>query len=120
MHIDVKTSGETTFLEFEGECTIESAREMKAALVDALCNTNELILELAKVTAADLTLFQLICATHRATWNTNKRFSLGSGKSEAFSRLAEKAGYKRKIACHRDTVPQCLWTEAIMDGGQKG
>jgi len=119
MHIDVKTSGNTTYLEFEGECTIESAHEMKAALMDALCNTSELVLELEKVTAADLTLFQLICAAHRATWDTGKTFSLGSTKSDAFTRIADRAGYKRSIPCHRNTVPKCLWTEAIMDGGKK-
>lgn len=116
MHVDLKRSSGKTFLTFQGDCTVESALAMKSSLADALNNTDELILELGEVTAVDLCLFQLICATHRATWNTRKRFSLGTSKSESFIHIAERAGYHRKTSCHQDTIPGCLWTELTMDG----
>ncbi len=111
MEIEVSNANGKLILAFIGECCIEEAGMMKNSILDALNSSGNVILDLEKVTAVDLCLYQLICSAHRSSLNIGTGFCLGPGKPEVFSRTARRAGYTRTIGCHKDPLKDCLWVE---------
>ena len=76
-----------------GKATVHSADEMKAALIEALSATGEVMLELSGVTEVDAAFIQLLCAAQKSAAAANKVFHLGGGVPERVTRTFAEAGF---------------------------
>lgn len=118
MKCEIRQSGRTTFVALEGDCTIESAQELKDTLLDALNGADAVVMNLDKIAVMDMALMQLICSAHKASRAREKSFSLDGKLPQACARTAKRSGYLRKIGCHKDPREDCLWSEDSNTGGR--
>lgn len=89
-------SNETQFiLRLNGDCTMTSAAELKAALVEALAaatkEAKELCVDFGDAGEIDITALQLLWAVQRACLLDNRRFM--SHAQEAARALARETGF---------------------------
>jgi ABC-type transporter Mla MlaB component len=103
-------------LEIEGECTLDRAVEIKSQLLEALQDGGDLILNLDKVTAVDLSFLQLLCAAHRAALRSGKCFAIHPPHSAPFIEAAEGAGFFRTMGCQDALDKECLFMEVSENG----
>jgi anti-anti-sigma regulatory factor len=93
-------------LQVSGDATIAHIQQFKAALVDALKAHSDLILDGGKMTDADLSCLQLLCAAHR----TCQRLSLTPETLTVLAKLLEPSGFARlEGCCLADDKQSCLW-----------
>lgn len=104
-----KSSGDATVLSIEGELSIEHARDLKAALVESIENSNNLIIELERVTGVDLAGLQLFCSAHRTAEKLKKHLAFSRDVPEAFKESVRNAGYLRHKGCMLSPDNGCLW-----------
>ncbi len=102
-----RAGGETVTI--SGRMTIEHAGEIRSALLEAISGGDELHLDLAGVSEADLTGLQLICAAHSSSIRLNKRFAVNAGLSEPLKSIVRDAGFLRHIGCSIDISNTCVW-----------
>jgi anti-anti-sigma regulatory factor len=107
---------ETKTLTLDGECTLDRAVELKAVLLEALKDGGDLLLNLEKVTAVDLSFLQLLCSAHRAALNNGNGFALCPSPSTALIEAAESAGFFRNMGCQDAPNKECLFMEVMRDG----
>lgn len=96
-------------LELEGELTIETAEELKAVLLQALQGTEELIIDLGKITAADLSCLQLLCSAYRSCGCVDGQLSLRGHDFEIFNQLLKDSGYCKTTKCPVAPTRNCMW-----------
>ncbi len=109
MEFERTRSEDLEVLKLEGRCTIEQANDLKALLVEALDSANGLVLDLERVSEADITCLQLICAAHSAFLKSNRKLSLNDNLPECIRRIVTQAGYGRAVSCHGESDASCLW-----------
>ena len=109
MEYEIHESGETRILSVSGEWTVEHASRLKGVLMDVLNSSDRVVLDLERITAADLSCLQLLCSAHRTSLNAGKNLSLSTMHPEAFKKAAREAGYARTLGCHGDPRGSCLW-----------
>jgi anti-anti-sigma regulatory factor len=107
--IEIMDTPELSVLKLEGSWTVNRAHELKQVLLEALKNGDGFVLELEALGEADLSFLQLLCSTHRASLRLGKTMILHEKKSKSFKQLANDAGFKRNLGCHRDPRLGCLW-----------
>jgi ABC-type transporter Mla MlaB component len=96
-------------LTFEGDLTIEHAEEVWRTLRDNSGDGKAVSLCLNKVTSADASCLQIICAAHRAAEAASRAFVFDGGISEPFAEAARNAGFVRyNCGVAKDTTV-CLW-----------
>jgi anti-anti-sigma regulatory factor len=83
--------GETLMV--SGRATIQVAGKLKERLCAALCADVDVTLDVSTVTAADSSLFQLICSAHRTALASGRRLQLSDVRSEAFMQAATATGF---------------------------
>ncbi|MBD9391471.1 lipid asymmetry maintenance protein MlaB [Acidovorax sp. ACV01] len=88
MDITSERDGDAQCLRLQGELTIYSAMAVKEALVDALVDAPELVLDLQDVIEIDTSGVQLLAAAAREATDAGKRLRL-SGPSAAVRGLIE-------------------------------
>jgi ABC-type transporter Mla MlaB component len=96
-------------LTFEGDLTIEHAEEVWRTLRDIPGDGKAVSLRLDKVTSADVSCLQIICAVHRASEAASRVFVFDGNVSEPFAQAARNAGFVRyNCGAAKDTTV-CLW-----------
>ena len=110
MDLEMTWSAEAGVLKLEGNWTIERAGELKAALLEAVNNSEHIVIDLGELTDTDLSAVQLLCSAHRTSARMGKRLALGERKPETLIRVVRDAGLRHTIRCHQDTCKSCLWT----------
>lgn len=103
---DISNAGDVLVL--EGELTIHHSNELKEALKDLQDTTDNLLLNLEGVTAADLSCLQLLCSAHRSSLKTNKEIKLTGDIPVMLKQMATDAGFIME-ACRTDAGGSCLW-----------
>ncbi len=106
----MKVPDRTARIELAGSLTIERADEVKSLLINALFNSDHLVLDVREVVEADLTGLQLICAAHRSAVSNGKEITMDCASSSALSAVLARAGYVRLGGCAAGK--KCLFTEA--------
>jgi anti-anti-sigma factor len=92
-----------------GSMTIHYAVEIKDALLAALNNSSKLTCNLAQVSDIDLAALQLICATHKSSCASGKKFEVVGIEREDFHNVLECAGFSRHVGCMKDETNRCIW-----------
>jgi anti-anti-sigma regulatory factor len=110
MDLEVTGSAQTTVVKLKQIWTIERTRELKSALLEALSNSEEILIDVEELTEADLCVLQLFCAAHAASVKLGKNLAFYERKSEPLKNIVRDAGLVRTIGCHRNPNKNCLWT----------
>ncbi|MBF0175652.1 MAG: STAS domain-containing protein [Magnetococcales bacterium] len=101
----VEDSGTGT-LTLAGDLTIQHARELKEALIDAVTQSMHLNLNFKDVERVDLAGLQILCAAHRSLLGRSKTLAIVSQVPDAFKAAVKVAGYDR---CIEQEDPSGLW-----------
>ncbi len=110
-----KGDGNTDRLILSGEITISEARELKDVLLKAIDTVNDLHVNMEGVLETDLSLLQLLCATHRAALKQGKRVKVEGKYPAAVMRVMTEAGYSRREGCVAEARKSCLWIKQEKD-----
>jgi anti-anti-sigma regulatory factor len=94
-----------------GDLTIENTQELQQKVLAALDKTEQLTIAFEDVTAADLSLVQLLCAAHRMSVRAGKFLKLDRERPEALCRAMQEMGFLRDKGCALDSQGSCLWKE---------
>jgi hypothetical protein len=93
-----------------GGMTIHHACEIRTAILDTLAETDEVWLDLKKLTEIDLVGLQLICSSHRTTMTDRKLFIVKWGDNSLIKDTAFAGGYLRHVGCAGDIDQTCIWS----------
>jgi anti-anti-sigma regulatory factor len=104
-----KGASKTRIVSVIGEMTILHANEIKAALLEAFDEAQQLQVDVGKVTELDLAGLQLLCSAHRSSIATSKGFIVNGAGRELFKSAALAAGFPRHIGCAQDGNKTCIW-----------
>jgi len=97
-------------LNLEGELTIQCGRELKETLINSLNSSEQVILNMEKVTEIDISCLQLLCSAHRTSIKLNKHLAI-AGNTDLFSESVDRCGYSRHKGCSLGENGACLWTK---------
>lgn len=103
-------SGEPARLRLEGPVTVETAVDLKGALLETLEGHDRVVVDCAGATGFDVTALQIFCAAHRTAVTLAKVLTLTGCREELFEQAVREAGFGRMRACLHSPDPQaCLW-----------
>ncbi len=109
LRTEINNTEAARILTFEGDLTIEHADEIWRTFCDTLDDRKSVSLNLEKVTGADASGLQLICAAHRACEAEGRVFVFDANVSRSFAAAARNAGFVRyNCGVAKDTTI-CLW-----------
>ena len=92
-----------------GDLTIENAQELHQKLMTILDQTQQLTIAFEDVTAADLSLVQLLCSAHRTSVRAEKFLKLDQQRPEALRQVVREIGFLRDKGCALDSQGSCIW-----------
>ena len=95
-------------LAIDGELTVSRVGLVRESLLQAFAAAEQVVVELAAVTEADISGLQLLCSAHRHATAHGKVLLLAGG-SERLQALARGAGFVRVTPCSIDRDAACFW-----------
>jgi anti-anti-sigma regulatory factor len=110
MKYRLEDAGDPVVLTLEGPLDIQSANELRDAFVAAAQGKN-LVLDLGRAEAADVSALQLFCSLHRTMTRAGRGFAIQSPVSDAFRQSVADAGFQREHGCALDDQGTCLWSK---------
>jgi anti-sigma B factor antagonist len=105
MQVTLEQSETLCSLRLEGEMSIASAAEVKAALLRGLACGTELSVDLAGATALDVTALQLLWAAEREARRSGHLFTLAGGVPEEILLAVLEAGFEQFPIGSRNQQP---------------
>jgi len=96
MELNIDKTGDSGILKIEGELTIQNAKSLKQALMDALDKLQVCRLDLNSLTRIDLAAIQLLYSAHKSAEGASKTIELTDGPNDIFKKGVEAAGYSWK------------------------
>lgn len=105
-----KKDPSTDAIRIEGSLTVDDASDFRDFLLEALKASNDIVLDFERVTGADLTALELLCAAHKASVQKGGKFSV-IGVPDSMKAVIDSAGYPRHMGCSVDKGKTCLWLE---------
>ncbi len=109
MHLAIDETSGTATVTLAGDLTIANAAELRDMLVKALAEADRVAVCLGQVEDMDLSCLQLMCSAHRTALRQGKDFVFLDRRPEAFTRIADKAGFLRCRSCTLNPGEDCLW-----------
>jgi anti-anti-sigma regulatory factor len=109
MKYTIKKRGKVRVLSFDGPLTLNDAKKIREALLKSLENTDDLRVDLNKVTKVDLSCLQLFCSAHRTVVKSRKHLKVSHPLPKVFETLAREAGFIRHMGCEWNSEDGCLW-----------
>lgn len=106
MELTVEKTGDSARLVVKGSLTVESAGQLKAALVEAL-ESGDVSIDLSGASEMDFSCFQVLCAAHRSA-DLSRRKILIQACSNSFGQAARQTGLFPGI-CRKNMAGDCLW-----------
>ena len=97
-------------MELEGGLTVPRMVDLQRNILRAVETTQELVLDLKRVTEIDLSFLQLICSAQRYARQRGKAFSVTS--TEEFEQAVTRYGFVRTTRGGDDESQICLWDMA--------
>lgn len=96
-------------ISLEGEVVIQRIQDIKQQILSALQGSEDLQLDLGKVTEMDTTGLQLLCSAHRSALRMGKIFRVSAPVPPGLETLWRAAGLEREHGCVLDQNATCLW-----------
>jgi anti-anti-sigma regulatory factor len=100
---------EGAVVKVSGEMILFHAKEVQAALLQAIDANPQVQIDLAQVTRIDLTAMQLLCAAHRHAGCTKRLFTCALPTAGSVREAMAVAGYTRHVGCSHDEQGNCIW-----------
>ena len=97
-------------LRISGKVTIANAGEFKQIMVREATPGSSITIDLTRVSECDLSLFQLLCSSHKQLLKTSGTMKLGECSSEVYDTM-RSAGILRNSGCAENKNDNCLWHE---------
>jgi anti-anti-sigma factor len=113
--IEVKETAAGRIVRLSGELTIDSAAELKSAIMKAFEGCTGLKLDVSMVESVDLASVQVLCAAHRHGVSTGAGFSLSAPASRGFMDSLEAMALF-PAACDSPFAQVCLWAREARHG----
>lgn len=107
--------GDIGVLTLKAEMTIETAEELKAALLQAIEQCQQVRVAVDNVKEVDLSCIQLVCSAHRTAKAAGRSVAL-LGVSSVLEETIKDAGFNRHIGCGPGGGGQCLWNMETNNG----
>lgn len=101
-----KPDEKTACLHVGGDLTVVNISSLYGKICDLYDEVEELSVNIQENTNIDLTFVQLMCTSHRAFSNAEKRFYVSGNKGCLFSKTDE-VGYTRHKGCEFDRYCTC-------------
>ncbi|PLX70193.1 MAG: hypothetical protein C0602_06845 [Denitrovibrio sp.] len=101
-----KTDESTARLNVGGDLTVVNISSLYGKICDLYKEVDELSVNIQDDTSIDLTFIQLMCASHRAFSQADKKFYVSGNKGCLFSKTDE-VGYTRHKGCEFDKHCTC-------------
>ena len=111
MNATMEQSENSCILNFGGELTIQSGNELKEVLINLLDSSENLSLNIEKVTEIDIACLQILCSAHKASFKSNKYLKVSGKISEGFRESIQRCGYLNNKGCIAGTNETCLWVK---------
>jgi len=97
MDISIEENGDTTHINFSGNATVESAMEVRDALMEALQKANTVVLGVEGIKKADVSFLQLLISAEKSALKSNKSIEIDSSSySEVFINTSVHGGFCRE------------------------
>jgi ABC-type transporter Mla MlaB component len=97
-------------LALSGDLTVSTAESLKTTLMDAMKNTDNLLLNLAGITSADISCLQIVCSAHRKAINSKRSITIDDNPSIFFRDALGDSGFLRQKGCLSEMQEKCLLT----------
>lgn len=114
MKCKVEALGDQALVVLEGEITIQDITAVKNAFVKCMSDSRSVVIDVDRITRADLSFLQVLCAAHRQAGASGQALTFRGSKTERIQALVHESGYARRSGCVHDSDNTCLW----MSGGQ--
>jgi len=95
-------------LSFSGDLTVSNAELFKTSLVDAMKNTDNLVLNLSGITRADISFLQIVCSVHKKAINSNRSIKIDDNPSIIYKETLRDSGFLKQKGCQSNTQEECL------------
>ena len=109
MQCKQETDGQDVLLVLEGDVTLHEVGSLKETVSQSLRETGNLRVDLTRLERTDLSLLQLLCATHRSALAVGKTVSLVDDNRGPIRDLAARYGFVHRPACAIAPQEICLW-----------
>jgi anti-anti-sigma regulatory factor len=88
-----KNTKQTFVLTMSGKLTVDSGKEIKKGLLEALGSGKDVVLELKDITEIDLSFIQILCAAHRTAKRRSNSLKVGTPAPDIFMKTVEDSGF---------------------------
>ncbi len=103
-----KDNGKSKVLILSGDLIVSSTELLKTTIIDAMKNTDNLVLNLAGITSADISFLQIVCSIHKKAINSNMSIKIDDNPSIIFKDALKDSGFLRQKGCLTETQERCL------------
>ncbi|WP_029917333.1 STAS domain-containing protein [Pelobacter seleniigenes] len=95
----------------EGEATVENLDQVKEALLAALLNHDQVLVNCDRLESIDIFFIQLLCSAHRTAVAQEKKFALLDSLPSSLRDTVKVAGFIRQHGCRSGSGGDryCLW-----------
>lgn len=107
--VKVSKKKDRTQVALSGPMTIAQAALLRDGLLQAFDMGMHVELSLAGVTELDLTALQLLCSSHRTSYQKGVELTVVGADLEVFLAVAGLAGMLRHTGCAQDVNCSCIW-----------
>jgi anti-anti-sigma regulatory factor len=99
----------TGTLKLAGEVTVQHVSDLKASLVEAFENAEQVTVDVSATTAVDVAGVQILCACHRFSRSRGKKMCLRLGDNTRFADFLEEVGFPLGFICNHGEKDRCVW-----------
>ncbi len=109
LDVSLENSGDVAFLKLRGEMTVQSTAELKACIIQAFGNVENIFLDMAEVSDVDVSSFQFLCAAYRTATLLGKNLKLTGNVPLHFRMKSSSAGFDMLAGSDCHICKTCIW-----------
>jgi anti-anti-sigma regulatory factor len=106
----IEDNGEFKLLVISGDLTVSDAESFKTTLIDAIKDSDNLVLNLTGIASADVSSLQILCSAHKMTINSSRSIKIDDNQSIIFKDALRDSGFLRQHGCLSEMQERCLLT----------
>lgn len=105
----VRENSNQKILSFSGAVTVIDAEKIKSEILNAIEDSDQLVLNLKDVTDVDVSFFQILCSAHKTALNKGKLITMDGNAYNTLKPYLEQSGFFRHLGCSTDRKDECLF-----------
>jgi len=106
----LERQGKKGVLYLSGNLTVGELKEVKDAILKALQNTDELMLNINDIESIDVAFLQMICSAHQSSQGMKKVITLSGEIDNAYRHFVGEAGFSRESGCRIKKAGKCFFS----------